>query len=144
MDRGANTEILSRALHSSIFSLLGAVGFIASATLPPHAYSVSSPCGDASNTLAGQLTRLYRLVMDVSLSQPRVLLPVFLHSSGGFPPIYTRRRLSGWQLPSISRWVRRAKSSVYGSIRQRRLPRGTRWVTGSMPASCSWSPWGAS
>ncbi|CAH0046289.1 unnamed protein product [Clonostachys solani] len=34
----------ARALHSSIFSLLGAVGFIASATLPPHAYSARYGC----------------------------------------------------------------------------------------------------
>ena len=33
----------SRAIHSAVFSLIGAIGFIASATLPADSYSVSPP-----------------------------------------------------------------------------------------------------
>lgn len=33
--------VQSRGLHSALFSTIGAVGFLASAVLPPDAYSVS-------------------------------------------------------------------------------------------------------
>lgn len=41
----------SRAIHSAVFSCIGAVGFIASAVLPATSYTVSSHC-PLSNTEA--------------------------------------------------------------------------------------------
>lgn len=39
----ADVFLYSRALHSAAFSLIGAVGFIASAALPAQHYAVSTP-----------------------------------------------------------------------------------------------------
>lgn len=65
----------SRALHSAAFSLIGAVGFIASAVLPAHSYSASKIQFPFVNN---SVLTSSSLVMDVLLLQLAVHSPAFL------------------------------------------------------------------
>lgn len=70
-------DLSSRALHSAAFSLIGAVGFIASAVLPAHSYSAST---SQFSIVRNKVLTSSSLVMDVSLLQLAVHSPAFLLS----------------------------------------------------------------
>lgn len=123
-----------RALHSAGFSLLGAVGFIASATLPADHFAV---CHARLLESLSRLTLLSSLAMAASLSQLAVHLPAFPHCWAGSPQICILLLQLVWLLRSTFPWERRARSSVCGSTKQTRRRRDIPLDTGPMQACSS-------
>ena len=101
------TLLHSRGLHSAVFSLIGASGFLASAVLPAHAYPVS--IFQPASSYPQNVNHTYRLATAVSLSQPPVRLPASHRSSGGFRRTCTRP--PPWDRHCHERVIRRAWSN---------------------------------
>lgn len=121
-------------MHSAGFSLLGAVGFIASATLPADHFAV---CHARLPESLSQLTLLSSLAMVASSSQLAVHLPAFPHCWAGSPQICIRLLPLAWLLRSTFPWEHRVRSSVCGSTKQTRQRKGIPPDTGPMQACSS-------
>ncbi|KAF5027615.1 hypothetical protein F66182_286 [Fusarium sp. NRRL 66182] len=95
----------SRALHSAVFSLIGAVGFIASATLPPDAYTPRYACliiaacglfacippllGWLSSNLHSTAAMGLAIALNVSMGAPGQIVGVWIYKASeadqGYP-----------------------------------------------------------
>jgi hypothetical protein len=89
-----NSSYYSRGLHSAIFSFIGAMGFLASAVLPPDAYLVSSP-NRSSKPQGTALTIAILAPLRLSDRCSQRCLRLYPTPSGLAliePPLHSRRR----------------------------------------------------